>query len=430
MADKAIEIQNQIRNNAQSLRDYVTDLGRWEDEVNALDQSLSKKKKDAKIQKPIRAQIFDEAKVNESEKKLRRDRNNMFDYYEAWDKFDPDEELKNIEDPEPPKLEQPTKVALPRSKVIIKGGRNTTSDIDRTKDQANLYFTTKEYIKALESYQKCLELNPNDELKALLFSNKAECFLRLNKYFECESEATKALDINKFHTKSLVRRGKARRMLGKFKSSIEDFDAAIMIEPQNTIISQEKTKTEKRRQKKISDIISEMTSRSRLSKFELVRLLVQDTNLTETIQKKVAQAEEVKVAVEKFQDLTKKATESIPIQNIPIPKTIAELQRNWAMLSNNKDKLKEYMKSINYRELFLKGSIESDFLMQITQGVFDCLLDDHILATDVLDAVSKCKNIGSVIKFLTQKEKAKIQELILSLGGSEQLKPLLSILSK
>ncbi|CAG9331240.1 unnamed protein product [Blepharisma stoltei] len=429
MADKAIGIQNQIRNNAQSIKDYISDLERWENEINALDNSLSEKKAEPRIDKPLRSSLQqeEESKTKKEASKYKRDETNMFEYYKAWDKFDADEELKQLDELQPTLPSAPAKVALPRSKVVIKGGRSNNSDLDRTKDQATLAFTTKDYTKALELYQKCLDMSPNDEMQVILFSNCSECFLRLNKYNECENYADKALSVNTSHTKSLVRRSKARKMLGKFKLATEDLNAASAIEPKNAIIAQELLKVEKRRKKKIEEIINEMTNKTRLAKFDLASVPVKDVNLTEPAQKKIVEIEEEKASIEKIQDLSKKATESIPVQSIPLPKTISELQRNWAMLSNNKEKLKEYLTNINLNELFMKGGIESDFLMQIIQTIHDYFIDDSF-STKLLEAISKCKNIASVLKFLTSKEKLKITEILQNFSGSPELGPLRKLL--
>lgn len=73
----------------------------------------------------------------------------MQDYYKAWDSFDVDAELEKLEQdtPQPPQFQKPEAkpAALPRSKIVVRGGRSTSSELDRLKDQGRLHFIAHEY---------------------------------------------------------------------------------------------------------------------------------------------------------------------------------------------------------------------------------------------------------------------------------------------
>ena len=81
----------------------------------------------------------------------------MKDYYRAWDNFDIDKALDDADEgtPKPAKpaepsstpnptnrspLDPPAPMAPVRHKVVIKGGRGQSSELQRFKDEGNLFF--------------------------------------------------------------------------------------------------------------------------------------------------------------------------------------------------------------------------------------------------------------------------------------------------
>lgn len=42
--------------------------------------------------------------------------------------------------------------------IIVKGGRSEDNYIDLEKDRGNLHFRNNEFDKAIESYDKCIEI--------------------------------------------------------------------------------------------------------------------------------------------------------------------------------------------------------------------------------------------------------------------------------
>lgn len=89
MADRTIQLQHQIRHNAQSIREYFDDLDKWQDDINSLDTQLSGKKQEAKTIPPIRSEVPPpQPTVKEAPTKLQRDKAPMRDYYKAWDTYD------------------------------------------------------------------------------------------------------------------------------------------------------------------------------------------------------------------------------------------------------------------------------------------------------------------------------------------------------
>jgi hypothetical protein len=87
----SFEVQNQIRQNANDIRSYISDLHAWEDEIN--NKTTKKTKEQPQKEYAIRGNVNQESKSSSStpnvpKEKLKRDTNTVVDYYRAWDKFD------------------------------------------------------------------------------------------------------------------------------------------------------------------------------------------------------------------------------------------------------------------------------------------------------------------------------------------------------
>ncbi|OMJ71796.1 hypothetical protein SteCoe_29887 [Stentor coeruleus] len=421
MGEKVVEVQNQIRNNANSIRDYIDELANWEAEINSIDSGLTNKTLPLSEPPPVRNPIKDsENPQAQTDEKLKRDKAKMKDYYKAWDKFDVDKELEKIEE-KPTMMQAPKVMAKPQSKILIKGGNPqkdqhkpviTTKDpeVDRLKDQGNLAFSNKEYDKAIEKYAECLQRAVNPEMLVILNSNSSECFLRIKKPEQALEHAEKALDLDKKHVKSLVRRAKAKKMLGKFKSAKADLQFCLELEPNNTVIKQEIGKITAKVQMLLEDLQKTMTNKDRPSPDNLISIPVTDIN-NEKI-------EEVKKEVVVIKEQTTKAIESIAIEKLPIPKNLVEFERTWVMLSEP-HKLRVYLESIpqdTISNLISKGNIESDFFMRIVNTFIDNFAEFQEYVQVYLEALKANKKFTILAKFLTKKEKTRVQELLGLIG--------------
>jgi DnaJ family protein C protein 7 len=68
-----------------------------------------------------------------------------------------------------------------------------------------------EYEKAIDCYNKCIEaINESDHaMKTIVFSNRAQCHIKLKNYENAFVDADKALKFDPNHLKSIQRRGTA-----------------------------------------------------------------------------------------------------------------------------------------------------------------------------------------------------------------------------
>uniref|UniRef100_A0A670YCH3 Protein unc-45 homolog B n=1 Tax=Pseudonaja textilis TaxID=8673 RepID=A0A670YCH3_PSETE len=99
--------------------------------------------------------------------------------------------------------------------------------------KGNKFFQGNDYENAIKSYSKALKLAKDPSLQAVLYRNRAACFLKKEKYAQVITDATKAIDINPSDIKALYRRSQALEKLGKLDQAFKDVQRCATIEPQN-----------------------------------------------------------------------------------------------------------------------------------------------------------------------------------------------------
>ena len=85
-----------------------------------------------------------------------------------------------------------------------------------------------EYEEALKSYDKAIELNPDD---ALAWSNKGAALDNLGKHEEAIKSYDKAIKINPDNEIVWSNKGIALHKLGKYEEAVKPFDKALELEP-------------------------------------------------------------------------------------------------------------------------------------------------------------------------------------------------------
>ena len=428
MGDKIIEIQHQIRNNANSIRDFMDELSNWESEINQIDSQLASKTFPLLEPPPVRSSVATAESAGPSEPSTsqvvyKRDKNNMKDYYKAWDSFDVDQELDKLEDKHQI-FQKPAKPAKAKSQIVIKGGRTVSSQVDRLKDAGNLEFSSGNYLKATQRYSECLDLDVPNDVKLVLLSNSSECWIRLRDFPRALESATEALKIDAKHVKSLLRSSKAKKALAMYKSARGDLLAALEVDAGNAALKQEMASLEAKVKGLNEELLAKMLTRGKVQVTGLKSIEVKEIGgavVNESSKKK----DDEKVLKEK----TEKAIESVAIEKLPLPKNLVELERTWNMLTDVR-KLSSYIESIPddvLSPLFLNGNLESDFLMKVVNTLVSHFIDLQTQAGRFLAALASNKKFSVVCKFLTRKEKDRIRELH-SLLGNPQIASLSGII--
>uniref|UniRef100_A0A8C6N6D5 Protein unc-45 homolog B n=1 Tax=Melopsittacus undulatus TaxID=13146 RepID=A0A8C6N6D5_MELUD len=101
------------------------------------------------------------------------------------------------------------------------------------KEEGNKYFQANDYEKAAQSYTQAIKLNKDKALQAVLYRNRAACFLKKEEYAKAASDASRAIDINSSDIKALYRRSQALEKLGKLDQAFKDAQKCATIEPRN-----------------------------------------------------------------------------------------------------------------------------------------------------------------------------------------------------
>ncbi|XP_014668124.1 PREDICTED: sperm-associated antigen 1-like [Priapulus caudatus] len=101
---------------------------------------------------------------------------------------------------------------------------------EEVKVKGNAFVQKRNYAAAIECYTECTTLLPD---KALGFTNRALCLLKLNKNEQAEQDCTVALVLEPDNVKALFRRAQARHTLQLYKLAMQDLLHLLKLEPSN-----------------------------------------------------------------------------------------------------------------------------------------------------------------------------------------------------
>ncbi|NXR09619.1 DAAF4 factor, partial [Semnornis frantzii] len=118
---------------------------------------------------------------------------------------------------------------------------------DWLKDKGNKMFATGNYLAAVNAYNLALRLNNK---LPLLYLNRAACHLKLRNLHKAIEDSCKALELltppvpdnNSARVKAYVRRGTAFCQLELYTEGLQDYEAALKINPKNEAIEKDAEK--------------------------------------------------------------------------------------------------------------------------------------------------------------------------------------------
>lgn len=128
---------------------------------------------------------------------------------------------------------QRTSGAKPNTKIVIKGGTvKKNSQADFLKQQGNAFFNSNEHEKAIDSYNRCIPNIPDSDhsFRTIVYSNRAQCYIKLKKYENAYQDANTALNYDANHLKSIQRRGTAAYYTQRLRQARRDFLRALALE--------------------------------------------------------------------------------------------------------------------------------------------------------------------------------------------------------
>lgn len=101
------------------------------------------------------------------------------------------------------------------------------------KEEGNEMFKNGSYKTAIRTYSRALRTCPLKFKKerAIMYSNRAACKLRLEDKEEAIRDCTKALDLHPHYTKALLRRAELYEATDKLEDALKDFEKVLELDP-------------------------------------------------------------------------------------------------------------------------------------------------------------------------------------------------------
>ncbi|XP_021488514.1 RNA polymerase II-associated protein 3 [Meriones unguiculatus] len=231
-ANKAIELQLQVKHNAEELQDFMRDLEHWENDIKQKDMELRRQSGVPEENlPPIRNGNFrkkKKSKAKDSSKKTKEEntKNRIKSYdYDAWAKLDVDSILDELD------KEDNTHDSVSQESDSEEDGIRVDSQKALVlKEKGNKYFKQGKYDEAIECYTKGMDADPYNPV---LPTNRASAYFRLKKFAVAESDCNLAIALSRNYTKAYARRGAARFALQKLEDARKDYEKVLELEPNN-----------------------------------------------------------------------------------------------------------------------------------------------------------------------------------------------------
>ncbi|KAA6389293.1 MAG: putative RNA polymerase II-associated protein 3 [Streblomastix strix] len=268
MDKSLVDIQTQIRRNAEETREVFKGLSEWEAEMNRQDEEVKKssdfdleslppiRKPDNKAnsnkKEPSKPSTQNEEPKNKGDKLKSSD-------YDKWDKLDVDKiarekRQKELDEKEAKQGKKKSGAQNQTSQQqqstsnqnTRKEGKQQIQELseeeaheyeaNEIKEKGNTHFKRNELNEALECYSKAISLQPKN---AIYLANRAACYLKMNRLRDAETDCTLSVSLDPNYTKAWVRRSTIRKEMGKFSQARDDLLRAQRIEPENKVIEED-----------------------------------------------------------------------------------------------------------------------------------------------------------------------------------------------
>lgn len=103
------------------------------------------------------------------------------------------------------------------------------------KEKANAFLKNKEFNKALEMYNKAVELAPEDKVH---YSNRSACYTNLNECNKAIEDANKCIELDSKWPRGYQRKGQAQLKINLYEESIVSFKEGLKHDPENKTLKE------------------------------------------------------------------------------------------------------------------------------------------------------------------------------------------------
>ncbi|NXY44894.1 RPAP3 protein, partial [Ceuthmochares aereus] len=229
---KSLELQMQMKQNAEELQDFMRELESWEKDIKEVDSELRKRSGVPEENlPPIRNKAFKKKKKSKSKvpSKLTAEenkKNKIKSYdYEAWGRLDVDKILEELD-----KEDSTHDSVSPESDSEEDGIRIDAEKALAEKEKGNNYFKQGNFDEAIKCYTRGMHSDPYNPV---LPTNRASAFYRMKKFSVAESDCNLALALDKNYIKAYARRGAARFALKNLQGAKEDYEKVLELDANN-----------------------------------------------------------------------------------------------------------------------------------------------------------------------------------------------------
>ncbi|XP_026720132.1 RNA polymerase II-associated protein 3 isoform X1 [Athene cunicularia] len=230
--NKALELQLQMKQNAEELQDFMRELESWEKDIKEVDSELRKQSGVPEENlPPIRNKTFKKKKKSKNKvpskittEENKKNKIKSYDY-EAWGKLDVDKILEELD-----KEDSTHDSISPESDSEEDGIRIDAEKALAEKEKGNNYFKQGNFDEAIKCYTRGMHSDPYNPV---LPTNRASAFYRMKKFAVAESDCNLALALDKNYTKAYARRGAARFALKNLQGAKEDYEKVLELDANN-----------------------------------------------------------------------------------------------------------------------------------------------------------------------------------------------------
>jgi len=207
---KSINMQAQIRQNAEEMSDYMSDLNKWEVKAAKKDKEVGKQRpKVVKSSAKDKESAVYEAPTNSTDISVALPNKGNEALTPA--------SLVAIHS-----IPEVAPAAVPKASGEVSAGGMEA----KVREHGNSEYKKGNFVEAVKLYTKCIGLKSRNYIG---FSNRAMAYLKMKDFLHAEKDCNSALSIEPSHIKSYIRRATARNSLGKHRGALQDLEYALNI---------------------------------------------------------------------------------------------------------------------------------------------------------------------------------------------------------
>lgn len=463
---KSLKIQREIMESSQALNNYLKDFGEWVNEMNSKDKMVTQlKSSEPKNQYASPSTVESNIPTTKTKdpkiEKLKRDKNSIKDYYDNWDKINPDEDLVDVEtgiginstdtaaslynDKKKSNPNQNIGISITNSRGEL--NNNVNYQIEKIKREANGNFVIKNYNKSIELYSTGIKmLGPSDKsiLSVNLHNNRGNCHIKLRNYKIGIKDFDFVLEIDPNNIKALYRRGICYIGIEQHNLAFDDLNKAFMLSNQEKEKEMIKAEIDRAISNMNSVILSQRASMERFNfkdeehfrKMNIIDLIndsiIKDDdelfsskqerqeenkeksqpNNTGTQTNAIKTNQKIQKIVEQNKSILKKEEISkfvydITTQNL----TASSFKYAFRNFGSDITAKKDYLLKIdpNYFSKIFKTDLDKDTFLDIVKCLK--LVENHKQVVEYLKGIMKINRIKLIIQLVPKKNKEEIFEL-------------------